>query len=139
QVVRELPLHPATAGNIGTAATNKRYQTALAGKVWANYMLVGTQWPTKTKNPAVTPPDNFPGKTFPPAFGSATNVSNTTLESYRQSNSCMSCHDSAREANLDFVFFLDFHAFNDTTFSGLNPRTLDLLRAAIRRAKPAEP
>jgi hypothetical protein len=139
QVVRELPLHPAASGHIGTAAMNKRYQTALAGKVWANYMLVATQWPTKTTNQAVNPPDNIDGDPFPPAFGSTTNVSNTVLESYRQSNSCMGCHDSARQTNMDFVFFLDFHAFNDTSFSGLKPRSLDLLREAIRKGKQTQP
>jgi len=135
QVVRELPLHPAAPGNIGTAATNQRYQLALANTVWANYMLVATQWPTKTSSPMANPPDNIDGNPFPPMFGSTTSVSNTTLETYRQSNSCMSCHDMARMANLDFVFFIDFHALNDTSFSGIKPRTLDLLRGAIQKGK----
>ncbi len=39
QVVRELPLHATTE------LTNVRYQTALRGSVWENYMLVVTSGP----------------------------------------------------------------------------------------------
>src|SRR4029079_465257 len=94
QVVRELSLHPALGGAIGTEATNLRYRTALAGTVWENYMLVCTQWPTQTSDSNVTPPDNIRGNPFPDADAPDTTVTNTTLETYTQQfTSCMACHD----------------------------------------------
>lgn len=136
QVVRELPLHPPGGGAIGTEAANARYQAALAGSVWANYMLVCTQWPTRTKDPNVVPPDNIQGDPFPDPTSSTTTVTNTTLETYTQQfTSCMDCHDAARVSNTDFVFFIQFYSFNDTGFAGLQPRGIDALQEKIRQAK----
>lgn len=96
QVVRQLALHPKTIDR------NTRYQDALKNTVWANYMLVTTQWPTNTGDPDGVP---FPDD------GTGLSMANTTMETYFQNSiSCMSCHSSARSANLDFVFFPIVHA-----------------------------
>jgi hypothetical protein len=96
QVIRQRPIAGATAD------TNARYQNALRGTVWANYMLVMTQWPTKTTQPSGAP---FPTT----GFGTA--ITNTTMETYFQSStSCMGCHDLSRHSNMDFVFFPMIHA-----------------------------
>ncbi len=96
QVIRELPIHAETA------AMNVRYQTALSGTVWANYMLVMTQWPTDTAVPD--------GAAFP-SDSDGLSITNTAMETYFQSStSCMTCHDFARNEKLDFVFFPAVHA-----------------------------
>jgi len=106
QVVRVLPIFTPN-----TKDTNQRYQTALVGSVWANYQLVVTQWPTKTLDPSVTPPDDIPGDPFPAPTGSPTSVGNTTMETYFQdSSSCMDCHDQARQIKTDFVWFINLRA-----------------------------
>lgn len=137
QVVRELKLHPPVGTNVGTEAMNERYQAALAGSVWANYQLVTTQWPRKTHDLAESPPDNIAGNPFPDPFQTPGNpasvsVSNSTMETYVQGASCMLCHDVARRKNLDFVFFLDFHAFDDTGLAGAKPNSLDDLQKVIK-------
>lgn len=138
QVVREQKLHPpiASGSQIGTSAINDRYHAHpdIRGTVWENYNLVTTQWPTNTIDSSSDPNpphDNFDGDPFPDMFGSETATSNTTLETYAQSVSCMGCHESSRSNNLDFVFFLDYHAFNDTALDSAQPRTLKSLRATI--------
>ena len=137
QVIREFKLHPSAGGNVGTVAMNQRYQQELAGSVWANYQLVTTQWPRETHNPGVSPPDNIAGDPFPamiqnPADPNSVSVSNTTMESYVQGTSCMACHNVARRKNLDFVFFLDFHAFDDTGLAGAKPNSLNDLKNLIK-------
>ena len=105
QVVRLQPLLTPSNSNLpgvtGTVATNARYQSALAGTVWANYQLVVTQWPTDTSVPSGAP--------FPDPTSSTTSVGNTTMETYnQQQTSCMDCHDLARsEFNTDFVWFIN--------------------------------
>ena len=114
---------------------NKRYQEKLAGTVWENYQLIVTQWPTKTHEVGVEPPDNIDGEPFPESFQSPPNgisVSNTTLETYAQGASCMACHSVARGKNLDFVFFLDFHAFDDTNLAGAKPNSVDSLKKLLK-------
>lgn len=97
QVIRQLPIH------FQTTDRNTRYQSALKGTVWANYMLVVTQWPT---DPAVS----AKGAPFP-TKRDGLSMSNTTMETYFQnSSSCMSCHDDARSSHMDFVFFPIIHA-----------------------------
>ena len=83
----------------GTEALNAQWRDALAGTVWANYFLVGTQWI-----------GNGGGEPFGtgevPRF-----LTNTTLESFiqhRPSGSCLGCHadartDAGQPANLTFV------------------------------------
>jgi hypothetical protein len=68
-----------------TDSINDIFQTKLAGTVWANYRLVGTQWFVHGDAP--------PGDTVPnaPAL-----LANTTLETYIQGDaSCISCHNGA--------------------------------------------
>lgn len=89
-----------------TQETNQKYQKALKGTVWENYLLVFTQWPTQPKTFAIyqsTLP-NFEQATYPKYSGSPfpqDSVTNTVIETYFQSsasaigafgNSCMSCH-----------------------------------------------
>src|SRR5262249_13319206 len=96
QVIRQIDVHKSTKD------TNKRYQKALAGTIWEKYQLVVTQWPTRTDDPSGQP---FPGSTND---GPA---ANTTMETYRQkTDSCMACHDTAREKKTDFVWFIQLRA-----------------------------
>ena len=138
QVMRELPRHPPTLGNLGTAAMNARYHEALAGTVWENYELVATQWPTKTSDSSRNPPDDISGEPFPDPVFSNTSVGNSTMESYQQlATSCMNCHDMARGKKLDFVFFLDLHAFDDT-FTGATPASLGVLTERLQALRAIE-
>lgn len=110
QVIRELPLHAKTA------AMNVRYQTALSGTVWANYMLVMTQWPTDTTVPE--------GQPFP-SEADGLSISNTSMETYFQSStSCMTCHDFARASKMDFVFFPAIHVQRQSPGSPAAPTTV---------------
>jgi hypothetical protein len=118
QVVRKHRIHPRIM------AMNRAYWSLpeVRGTVWANYMLVATQWPTVTQPPA---PDNdgryFPGlriETGTPAepyqtsgqIGDADqNLANVTMETYSQEppSSCMACHHAVSNARgRDFVAIL---------------------------------
>jgi hypothetical protein len=96
-----------------TRKTNDDYRTLLRGTVWENYQLVMTQWP---KYPQ---PEEENGAPFPGQFTGPepmTNIANTTMETYLQSNastSCMACHDVARRKGTDFVWFLQLRAFGE--------------------------
>lgn len=137
QVIRELPLIGEGSGfphndSMPTTTTNKRYQTALAGTVWANYQLVLTQWPTKTKKDVTIPNgnaenENISGDPFPDS-STGVSIGNSTMETYLQSTDCMQCHDFSRDDHTDFVFFLRLHALNDSNSDGRSEfiRGLDL-------------
>jgi hypothetical protein len=104
QIVRTTPLTD------DTKKMNKKFQELLRGTVWANYMLLSTQWPSdfncarKTAHdPAAEPlPDTDlekePDMNCAPA---PTFLANSTLETYSQgevplaSSSCMACHGNA--------------------------------------------
>jgi len=104
QVVRMQPLHKQTV------ATNALYQKALSGTVWANYQLVVTEWPTKTRDPSKPFPEDIPGNPFPGATAEF-NTANTSMETYFQEGvSCMTCHDVARGKKMDFVWFVHLRA-----------------------------
>jgi hypothetical protein len=96
-----------------TRKTNDDYRAVLRGTVWENYQLVMTQWP---KYPQ---PEEENGAPFPGQFTGPepmTNIANTTIETYLQSNvstSCMACHDVARRKGTDFVWFLQLSASGD--------------------------
>lgn len=126
QVVRGLPTHPQTT------ATNAKYQAKLAGTVWANYQLVMTQWPTE-----VNPPDG-PGAPFP-GDDDTTCTANSVMETYFQdstTSSCMACHDKARSAKLDFVWFVKLRAFSKDP--GANDADVKRLMDSLERLKPEE-
>jgi hypothetical protein len=100
QVIRKLPIAPQTL------STNQRYQNKLAGTVWANYMIVTTQWPSDPSTPDGTP---FPPD--PTGNSNDVSISNTTMETYFQNGtSCMTCHHLFGSNKLDFVFFPSVHA-----------------------------
>ncbi|WP_085579030.1 hypothetical protein [Thalassospira mesophila] len=83
----------------GTAQTNARWHQALAGSVWENYFLVGTQW---IGNGGGVP---F-GVGEVPRF-----LSNVALESFiqhQETGTCLGCHSTARSdagqlSNFTFV------------------------------------
>lgn len=124
QVVRSHPI------DAGIMAMNRAYWALpeIRNSVWANYMLVTTQWPT------VTQPDDpsnsgepFPGGFIDPSkpvdvyqlaaakSGPPPNLANTTMETYLQdpSSSCMACHHVvANTHGRDFVAFMAFDAGN---------------------------
>jgi hypothetical protein len=103
QVIRKQPIQPITMER------NRAYR-ALPGikdTVWANYMLVMTQWPSAPGIPAT----NNMGGAFPTGTGST--LANTTMETYQQkpSSSCMECHQSVSNAlGRDFVAFMAIDA-----------------------------
>ncbi|MEL7091264.1 MAG: hypothetical protein AAFN94_05975 [Pseudomonadota bacterium] len=103
QVVRTTPIGPVTA------VLNTKFQELLREanplSVWANYMLVGTQFPQRPGDP--TDPT---GRAFPQS------LANTTLETFMQgdtppvSSSCVGCHNrattTASAKPSDFTYIL---------------------------------
>ena len=86
---------------------NASFQGILKGTVWANYMLVSTQWPT-----------NAASKTDPTGLPAPTYLANTTLETYIQgkipqsSSNCIACHNNATTLHApatpsDFTYILE--------------------------------
>ncbi len=84
-------------------ALNAAFQKVLQGTVWANYMLVSTQWPTDAQSKV--DPTGAPAPPF---------LANSTMETYIQgkipqsSSSCMQCHNNAtdttgRASNFTYV------------------------------------
>jgi hypothetical protein len=103
QVERVTPIDAATA------AINKKFQRLLqdvnASSVWANYMLVGTQYPQSPNDP--TDPQGRPFPQF---------LANSTIETFLQgsvppvSSSCIACHNrataTASAKHSDFTYIL---------------------------------
>jgi hypothetical protein len=105
-VERLKPIHSSTL------ATNGKYQATLNGQnsVWQFYELVMTQWPLAANQPALA---GTPNNTFPGAGSDSTSFSNTTLETFDQTNirtGCMNCHTQTMGAT-DFLWTLADHAF----------------------------
>ncbi|MFV1851983.1 MAG: hypothetical protein ACMZ66_14945 [Thalassospira sp.] len=85
----------------GTAESNFIWQSKLGNSVWANYLLLGTQW--------IGNPGNAPfGVGEVPRY-----LTNSALESFMQHQtdaSCLSCHDRATTdtgQRSNFTFLLD--------------------------------
>jgi hypothetical protein len=107
QIVRETPLTDATR-NINTI-----FQSMLQDSVWKNYMLLTTQWPSRTNaaNACTGLRSPNPGEPLPntdfqkqPDMNCSpvpTFMANSTLETYSQgdiplaSSSCIACHGNA--------------------------------------------
>jgi hypothetical protein len=118
QVVRTHPI------NSEMMTMNRAYWALpeIRNTVWANYMLVTTQWPTVTQPDEPTNSgEPFPGGFVDPNqpvdvyqlsannFGPPPNLANTTMETYLQepSSSCMACHHLVANAHgRDFVAFM---------------------------------
>lgn len=98
QVVRRHPLH------LSTMSMNRHYWKlrGIKGTVWANYMLVAIQWPTRAH-----PIDPYNDGNFFPEKRKE-NLVNTTMETYFQDSpsSCMSCHRAFNVRGRDFVGIL---------------------------------
>lgn len=83
-----------------TAAVNDIWADKLKGTVWANYMLISTQWRATDKSPL------FENGELPRY------LTNLTLESFQQTannGTCLGCHTTARTASsapADFVFMM---------------------------------
>ena len=83
----------------GTQVVNAHFQEALAGTVWANYMLINAQW-------RGTLPSPLAGQGEVPRYSS-----NITMETFFQDQleaSCLGCHSTAltadgRDANFTFM------------------------------------
>ncbi len=125
QVVRRQPINPEIM------ALNRAYWALpkIRNTVWANYMLVVTQWPTVTQ-PSGPQNDGgyFPGSHVEPNTpidiyqqpGSKTaapqNLANTTMETDYQAApaSCMACHQAVSNAlGRDFVAVIGVDANDD--------------------------
>lgn len=93
QVVRSVPIYE------GTDEVNAAWRARVAGSVWANYHLIGSQWSVVLDQP-------FPQ----PIIGIPAVLGNTTLETYIQPTaSCINCHNFAQTAFAqpsDFSFVL---------------------------------
>lgn len=103
QVTRMVTIDPSTK------ATNDEFQAALREinpkSVWANYMLVGTQYPQSP-----TDPTDDTGRPFPQF------LANTTMETFLQgetppvSSNCIGCHSRATTSmshkDTDFTYIL---------------------------------
>ncbi|WLB67140.1 hypothetical protein QIH96_18930 [Bradyrhizobium japonicum] len=118
QVVRLQPIQP------DTMQMNRAYWNLpeIKGTVWANYMLIMTQWPSAPGTPS---PTNAGGP-FPLGVGST--LANTTMETYQQRNgsSCMECHQAvSNQLGRDFVAFMALDAHD--------PAQQMLASAAFRR------
>lgn len=88
-----------------TEQVNQLWRNKLAGTVWANYKLVGSQWATSTLSP---------GKPMPAAPAM---MGNTTLETFiLRTSSCVNCHMYAQISynknivKTDLSFLLALHA-----------------------------
>jgi hypothetical protein len=88
-----------------TEQVNELWRRKLAGTVWANYKLVGSQWATSTLTP---------GKPLPAA---PSMMGNSTLETYILGySSCVSCHMGAsinyngNSVLTDLSYLLALHA-----------------------------
>jgi hypothetical protein len=118
QVVRRNPI------NAEIMAMNRAYWSLpeIRGTVWANYMLVVSQWPTVTQPPG---PENdgryFPGSMAEPDQPAeiyqlqggdsdlSENLANTAMETYFQTApaNCMGCHHAVSNMfGQDFVGFM---------------------------------
>lgn len=145
QVARLLPI------NSQTMKMNRDYWalSGIKGTVWANYMLVMTQWPTT----AAPPKPANDGEPFP--VNAPTVLANTTMETYHQGagSSCMECHQSvSNKFGRDFVAFMAFDAsdpaqqliamattrLNIPAFEGLRPEAKAARANADRFAKRLE-
>lgn len=124
QVVRGRRLHDKTK----EANTRYRTHSKVAGTIWENYLLVMTQWPTN-----IAVPDGSP---FPPNAND-TCVANSVMETYFQkTQSCMRCHDDARDRKTDFVWFVHLRAFSENP--GLRTKRLGEIMDRIERRQPPE-
>ena len=83
-----------------TAVVNQLWAQKLQNTVWANYMLISTQWRGANVSPL------FENGEVPRY------LTNTTLETYQQTGkegSCLGCHAEATTASghrADFTFML---------------------------------
>ena len=83
-----------------TDSLSAKWRAKLAGTVWANYRLIGSQW----LNPEV------PGQGIPQVLG------NTALETYiPDSSSCVGCHRTATDAAGEFADFSFLLALADSS------------------------
>jgi hypothetical protein len=122
QVVRKQPINPETM------AMNRAYWALpeIRDTVWANYMLVATQWPTVTQPsgpqndgryfPGTRAEPNTPVEIYQLSDGNAAlsqNLANTTMETYFQTTpaSCMACHHVVSNSlGRDFVAIMELDA-----------------------------
>ncbi|MDA9433495.1 hypothetical protein [Bradyrhizobium sp. CCBAU 51627] len=103
QVIRAQPIQPETM------QMNRNYWNLpdIKETVWANYMLVMTQWPRVPGTPGI----GNAGTPFP--TGVSSTLANTTMETYQQRNgrSCIECHQEVSNSlGRDFVAFMGFDA-----------------------------
>jgi hypothetical protein len=98
QIVRTVPLTEATH------VINRQFHGVLGNNVWANYVLIGTQWPsdfacaTRRVKDAPSPGTDFDKEPDMNCAPAPSFLANSTLETYSQgeipqaSSSCIGCH-----------------------------------------------
>ena len=117
QILRRLPINPETM------AMNRAYWALpeLRDTVWANYMLVASQWPTEPQPvgpqndgryfPGFRADANTPGEPYQQGDAPPHNLANTMMETYLQGapSSCMACHHVvSNDLGHDFVAISEF-------------------------------
>jgi hypothetical protein len=92
-----------------TNTMNRQFQSILSKTVWANYIMIGTQWPSSfpctgdhsTISGAPVPKTDFDKQPDMNCAPAPTFLANSTLETFSQgtipqaSSSCMACHGNA--------------------------------------------
>lgn len=98
EVVRSDNIHETTV------KVNNRYQQhpQVKGTVWANYKLVGTQWPRKGLPTRDADGAIINANVLPPR------LANVTMETYTSTISCLGCHAGAQPG--EFVFYPQIRA-----------------------------
>jgi len=101
------------------AVLNRAFHSLLRGKVWENYDLITTQWPSDFGCSTNPKPGTLPDATCSPF---PTFLANSTLETFSQppsddgiplaTSSCISCHNNATTHHIpatrsDFTFILE--------------------------------
>jgi hypothetical protein len=116
---------PSTPAALPTTALNTQFRKLLTSTVWQNYWLIGTQWSSLPAFPPQSPlqppwaktnqmdfgcedgtPATVGGQAFP-----ACQVSNITMETYHQLDSCQNCHQGAQRFGTDFSWSMQQRAY----------------------------
>ena len=109
---------PTTPSGFSTAELNAKYKSLLAGTVWENYELIGTQWPTDPDlkspyDPEFEPKTYYTGTLAGDPFPDK--LANITMETYFQTNSCMQCHYHAAAYGVDYSWIVANRVLKDYT------------------------
>lgn len=117
QICRQMALE--TTAPPTTCAWKQALLAVNPNSVWANYILVGTQWNQKLSDASCSSDNNYVPENIKPTYRSTTTpmpLGNTTMEGYEsptvnspENPSCIRCHAGATDTtgrSSDFIWFL---------------------------------